>query len=122
MLAFDAQDRVLLVRHSYGSRSWMLPGGGIARGEAPLAAAQREFAEEAGCLLGEARVLAVVVEPLSGASNSVHLIAGRFGGMPRADGREIVELACFAADRLPDDLSPRLRGRIESWIALALDR
>lgn len=45
-------DRVLLVRHSYGSRAWDLPGGRSRRGEDPLATARREMEEELG--LGDA--------------------------------------------------------------------
>lgn len=42
-------DEVLLVRHTYGERgAWDLPGGGIKRGEEPLAAARREMREELG--------------------------------------------------------------------------
>ena len=63
VLAFDSEGRVLLIRHSYGSGRWMLPGGGIARGEDPLAAATRELAEETGCALDAPRLFAVVDEP-----------------------------------------------------------
>ncbi len=55
VLAIDGAGRVLLICHSYGSGQWLLPGGGIARGEAPLAAAQRELAEETGLSLATAR-------------------------------------------------------------------
>jgi 8-oxo-dGTP pyrophosphatase MutT (NUDIX family) len=120
VLAFDAHDRVLLVRHAYGSGRWMLPGGGLGRGEEPVAAALREFAEEAGCGLVETRLLEVLEEPLSGAVNRVHLVTGRIQGTPRPDGREIIELACFAAADLPADLSPALAARIAEWIALGL--
>lgn len=120
VLAFDAQDRVLLVRHAYGSRRWMLPGGGLGRGEEPLAAALRELAEEVGCGLAGARLLEVLEEPLSGATNRVHVITGRIAGTPRPDGREIIELACFGAAALPTDLSPVLASRIDGWIAQGL--
>jgi 8-oxo-dGTP pyrophosphatase MutT (NUDIX family) len=120
VLAFDAEDRVLLVRHAYGSGLWMLPGGGLGRGEEPIPAALREFAEEAGCTLVQARVLEVVEEPLSGAINRVHVVTGRIDGTPRPDGREIVALACHAAADLPADLSPALSRRIKDWIALGL--
>lgn len=43
-----AGDRVLLVRHSYGSRGWDLPGGSVRRGEQPESAARREMREELG--------------------------------------------------------------------------
>jgi 8-oxo-dGTP pyrophosphatase MutT (NUDIX family) len=120
VLAFDAEDRVLLVRHAYGSGRWMLPGGGLGQGEEPLAAAARELSEEVGCGLAGARLLEVLEEPLSGATNRVHVVTGRIAGTPRPDGREIVELACFAATGLPADLSPALSDRIGNWIARGL--
>ena len=39
---------ILLVRHSYGDRRWMLPGGRVRRGEDPKAAATREIDQELG--------------------------------------------------------------------------
>src|SRR4051794_16422583 len=41
-------DALLLVRHSYGDRRWMLPGGRMRRGEAPVATAAREMGQELG--------------------------------------------------------------------------
>lgn len=50
VLALDEQDRVLLIkqyRHPIRMRDWELPAGLLdIRGESPLLAAQREFAEE----------------------------------------------------------------------------
>ncbi len=77
VLAFDAQGRVLLIRHSYGSGNWMLPGGGLGHREDPLAAALRELAEETGLALVGARHFAEVEEPLYGTTNRVHLVAGQ---------------------------------------------
>ncbi len=39
---------VLLVRHTYGPRSWDLPGGAVKSGETPAATARREMQEELG--------------------------------------------------------------------------
>ena len=41
-------DDIQLVRHSYGDRRWMLPGGRVRRGEDPAATATREIAQELG--------------------------------------------------------------------------
>src|SRR3954463_5938324 len=41
-------DEILLVRHSYGDRRWMLPGGRVRRGEDAAATARREMAQELG--------------------------------------------------------------------------
>jgi 8-oxo-dGTP pyrophosphatase MutT (NUDIX family) len=41
-------DAILLVRHSYGDRRWMLPGGRMRRGEAPVVTARREVRQELG--------------------------------------------------------------------------
>jgi 8-oxo-dGTP diphosphatase len=47
-VAFDADGHVLLVRTTYGERSYGPPGGRIEAGESPAAAVRREFKEETG--------------------------------------------------------------------------
>ena len=116
VLAIDSAGRVLLIRHSYGSGTWLLPGGGIARGEAPLAAGLRELAEETGLSLAQARCLAVIDEPLYGTVNRVHLVCGTAQGDLRCDGREVIAARFFAATDWPDDLSPRLAAQLAGWI------
>ena len=119
VLAIDSAGRVLLIRHSYGSGKWLLPGGGIARGEAPLAAAQRELAEETGLSLATARCLAVIDEPLYGTLNRFHLVCGTARGDLCCDGREVIAAQFFGAAEWPADLSPRLAAQLDRWLALA---
>jgi ADP-ribose pyrophosphatase YjhB (NUDIX family) len=117
-LAVNPRGEVLLVRHSYGSRLWALPGGGVARGEAPIAAATRELAEETACTLTHAVEVAVFRKRLHGATNVVHVIVGRTSDTPRADGREIVAARWFALTALPHELNPRLAENLRVWFAL----
>lgn len=119
VLALDPDGRVLLVRHTYGSRKWLLPGGGLAKGESAFAAAARELREETTCSLIAPVELAVIHENLNGAANCVHIVAGRAGGTPVADLREILEAAFFAADRLPEAMPVQLRAELPHWIAAA---
>lgn len=53
---FDAEGRVLLVRHSY-MPGWQFPGGGVDRGEPPEHAILRELNEEVGLAGGTAEFL-----------------------------------------------------------------
>lgn len=45
------EGNILLVRSWFGRQRWAFPGGGIAKGEAPEAAALRELREETGLIL-----------------------------------------------------------------------
>ena len=119
IVALDPQGRVLLVRHSYGSRRWFLPGGGLSRGEEPVRAAARELAEETGCRLSEPWLLAVFDEAISGAANRVHIVAGRTDDGPLADDREIVAAGFFALDTLPEPMAPGYAERVRDWVTAA---
>lgn len=119
VLAFDGAGRILLVRHSYGSGRWLLPGGGIARGETPIAAALRELAEETACALEDPREIGVIEEPLAGTTNRVHVISGRARGTPKGDGREIVAAQFFALDALPPNLAEQLQRNLADWVRTA---
>lgn len=115
----SAAGDILLVRHSYGSGSWALPGGGVRRGEDPAETVVRELAEETGIGLDNLRALGVLDEALSGARNQVHLFTATTRDEPRADNRELVAVQFFAVEELPADLSPQSRIRIGIWLAAA---
>lgn len=92
---------LLLVRHSYRGR-WGFPGGLANRGEEVADAARREAMEEVGLsveLLGEP---AVVVDPDPRRVDVVFRARPIGADQARAGSPEIVELAWFAPDDLPE--------------------
>jgi 8-oxo-dGTP pyrophosphatase MutT (NUDIX family) len=104
VIGLDPQDRVFLVRHSYGSGRWSLPGGGLGYDEDPYACAHREIREELNCALVDLVLAAQFEERLFGAPHRAHVFTARFAGEPRIDGREVIDSGWFALDALPPDL------------------
>ena len=111
----DDAGRVMLVRHSYGSREWSFPGGGLARGEDPEAAARRELREELGCEAADIGLIATEEEKLSGAPHTAFVFAVTLAGEPKPDRREVLEVMYFAADDFPEGLLPVTNRRFASW-------
>jgi 8-oxo-dGTP pyrophosphatase MutT (NUDIX family) len=112
VIIFDEQDRVLLVRHSYGPSVWSLPGGGIDRGEEPAHAAAREIREELGCGLDRLTAIDAGEERIGGSRDLRHVFTARVVGAPRPDMREIVAAAFFDPTDLPKACGRRSREQI----------
>lgn len=113
-VVIDDQRRVLLIRHSYSKQHlFMLPGGGVGRGEDPALAAAREVREETGIMAHDLRLHGTFLDTAKGARNHISVFAATSpGGDPRVDGREILEAGWFALDDLPANLSSASRARI----------
>lgn len=106
-----------MVRHSYRKRlEWHVPTGGIRKGEDAELAARRELAEEVAVSPMTMAIVHVEEIDLHGARNEVTVFAATICGSPRADGREIAELAFFG----PDDLPPTTPAWARNYIAKAL--
>lgn len=114
LLAVRSADEVLVVRHSYRPRLDLL-GGGIARGEAPAAAARREALEEAGFVVPveELRPLGVCRTHFGGPDARVHVFEWRVARLPPVmiDRREIV----WAGGIRPRDVPKADRGLPLRW-------
>ncbi len=118
VLAFDVAGRLLLVRHSYHEPDrWLLPGGGLARGEEPARTGARELLEETGCALEQAVWFGSDPRVMPGGwHNRIELVAGQAHGTPRADGREIAEAAFFALDALPPTTGAVVEAALAQWL------
>lgn len=111
----DLDGKLLMVRHSYGPSGWLLPGGGMKRGETPEDAARREIREEVGCALEGVRVFEELAETIAGSPHAAYLVTGRTMDRPRADMREVVEARFFPVHSLPEPQTPLTRARIAAW-------
>jgi ADP-ribose pyrophosphatase YjhB (NUDIX family) len=118
LVTFNADEEVLLLRHVFHtSTAWGLPGGWLARHEAPDDGLRRELREELS--------LEVVVGPLIHLSHEgppSHLVAAYLGWLrPGAMllNAEIIESRWFSVDRLPAPLWPFARRVIVAGLALA---
>lgn len=89
------------------------------KGEDAVAAAIRELAEETGCQLDQARLVAVEEEDLHGATNVVHVVVGMVCGQPRPASAEIAAAAFFPLAALPEDMPPHLCRALPGWAASA---
>ncbi len=95
-------DRVLLVRHTYGSRRWDLPGGGRHRGERPIDAARREMHEELGLEIDSWQALGQLHARAEHHRQTIDVYGAELSSPAlQLDLGELQVAAWFARDRLP---------------------
>ena len=100
-------DYVLLVRHTYGSRAWDLPGGSVRRREVPREAARREMSEELGRRFEEWVDLGEMFVRTNHHHDNLHLFHTRVEDRKLdLNLAELAEADWFARDELPADLGP----------------
>jgi 8-oxo-dGTP pyrophosphatase MutT (NUDIX family) len=118
-VVLDADNRVLLVKHSYVA-GWHLPGGGVEVGETFHDAMVRELMEEGRIeLAGEAELHGVFLNRHVSRRDHVAVYVVRQFRQDRAPepNREIIATGFFAADALPPDTTGGTRQRIAEVLA-----
>jgi 8-oxo-dGTP pyrophosphatase MutT (NUDIX family) len=121
-------DALVLVRHTYGDRRWMLPGGRVRRREDPIATARREMTQELGIACSGWRVVGCKAARSGYRRRSradsfrrhstfyVEAVASGARLAPR--GGELDDARWFPADALPDDRSDSVDAVAEAgWLA-----
>ncbi len=103
-------DEVLLVRHTYGSRSWDLPGGTVRRRELPRDAAIREMHEELGRRIEDWISLGELFVNTNQHDDNLHLFQARLEDRElHLNLTELAEAAWFPRDALPPELRRHVR-------------
>jgi 8-oxo-dGTP pyrophosphatase MutT (NUDIX family) len=112
VVVLDDQAQVLLVRHTY-SPGWILPGGGVEKGETLVAAALREIKEEAG-IVGQSPVLHGMFsnEPAFKGDHVACFIVRQFNTTLWQPNHEIAEARFFPVIDLPHDTTGGTKRRL----------
>ena len=116
-MVIDDRSRVLLVRHTYAP-GWLLPGGGVERGETVYQSAVRELREEAAIIALEPPGLhGLFLNDANFPGDHVAcLVLRRFRQEDFRPSLEIAGAAFFPADALPDGTTGGTRRRVAEVI------
>jgi ADP-ribose pyrophosphatase YjhB (NUDIX family) len=122
VLVLDEQDRLLMMKRS-DIGCWGIPGGGMELGEVAEGAAKREALEETNLEIGEMRLFGVFSGPdlyfrYPGGDEvynvSIVYMSRDWRGEIQLN-REHTEWNWFAANDIPEDISPPIKPVIEQF-------
>lgn len=119
MIVFDEEGRVVLVRLTYGSPSWKLPGGGVKHSETFREAALREAREEIGVSLtpsSEVALHGLFLKTYRRWHDDVAVFVATSCDVAPTESWEISAVERFDPQDLPADVDPATRRRIEEWL------
>jgi ADP-ribose pyrophosphatase YjhB (NUDIX family) len=114
-IVVDAQNRILLVRHTYVG-GFFLPGGGVGCGETFAQALARELVEEGNITIeGPPTLHGVYLNRRVSRRDHVALYVVRHFSQsaPYTSNYEIAESKFFALDDLPPDTTPATLARLD---------
>ena len=110
------ENKVLLVRLSYGHQSWSFPGGGVRHNETTKDAAMREIAEETGILIQteDLKLVTQYDQQIEYKSDTVtcYLVRVETDDF-KIDNREVCEAGWFGVDELPSERTQNIDSILE---------
>jgi len=112
-VVLDAESRVLLVQHSYAP-GWILPGGGVERGETAYDAVRREVHEEAGIVVeGEPQLHGIFANHQQFRGDHLAcFVVRRYRQEALTPSREIAAAQFFAATEFPSGTTGGTKRRV----------
>jgi ADP-ribose pyrophosphatase YjhB (NUDIX family) len=117
-IVVDADNRVLLVKHTY-KPGWCFPGGGVEKGETILTALTRELMEECGVVVeGSPELFGIYSNATNFPNDHVVLYIVRHwrrSHIPQANS-EIMAQDFFAAAHPPADSAPSTERRLAELV------
>jgi 8-oxo-dGTP pyrophosphatase MutT (NUDIX family) len=113
VMVIDDKNEVLLVRHTY-SPGWILPGGGVERGETLKVAALREIREEAG-IIGKTLDYHGIFsnEPVFPGDHVACYVVRQFTREDWKPNSEIAEAQFYSVDQLPAEVTGGTKRRLD---------
>ena len=96
------QNKLLFVRHSYGTGRWTFPGGKIKSDESAETAVKREVQEELGIELHAVVDFGEIYNEIYHKKDTITCFTARVENEEfKVDGEEIIEAKWFSIDDLP---------------------
>lgn len=109
-------NQILLVKHTY-QPGWYTIGGTVERGESQLEAVIRELKEETGIsLIKPPKLFSVYYSNIEKRDDYIALYVGGDYIQEENYSAEILEKQWFPLDKLPKDVSPATRRRVDEYL------
>jgi 8-oxo-dGTP pyrophosphatase MutT (NUDIX family) len=113
-LVFNEKNQVMLVKNTYDKR-WLLPGGGIKRGESPEEAVKRELREETGIEITGLHIVGEYLSTREYKKDTIYLFyVEKYMSNKNPGSPEIEKITFFDKDTIPENASEPTKERIRN--------